>query len=154
ARQLGAGLPQLLLVLAAFNLMTVLFSLPTGWLSDHFGRKRFLAVGWILYAGVYAGFGFAQDYSQVLALLLLYGIYYGLTEGVSKAIVADLVPAERRATAYGLLSASQGICLLLANLLAGRLWSVVSPATPFLVGSCLSLVAAVGLLTVRMTGPA
>jgi MFS family permease len=98
---------------------------------------------------VYAGFGYAQEHWQVLGLLLLYGVYYGLTEGVSKAIVADLVAAERRATAYGLLSAAQGVCVLPASLLAGWLWTLVSPATPFLVGAVLSLLAALGLLTIR-----
>jgi MFS family permease len=149
AWQVGASLPHLFVVLAAFNVMTVLFSLPAGWLSDRFGRKGFLALGWLLYAGVYAGFGYAQEDWQVLGLLLLYGVYYGLTEGVSKAVVADLVGAERRATAYGLLSAAQGMCVLPASLLAGWLWTAVSPATPFLVGSVLSLVAALGLVTVR-----
>lgn len=148
-RELGAGLPQLLLVLAGFNLMTVIFSLPTGWLSDRFGRKRFLALGWVLYAGVYAGFGFVEDNRQALVLLLLYGAYYGLTEGVSKAFVADLVPPERRATAYGMLSAAQGLCVLPASLLAGWLWTAVSKPTPFLVGGALALIAATGLLIVR-----
>ncbi len=152
AWQLGASLPHIMLVLAAFNLMTVLFSLPAGWLSDHFGRKRFLALGWGLYSCVYVGFGYAHENWQVLCLLLLYGVYYGITEGVSKAIVADLVPAHRRATAYGLLSAAQGVCVLPASLMAGFLWTFVSPSTPFLVGAVLSLLAAIGLLTVRSSG--
>ncbi len=149
ARQLGANLVHLFLVLAGFNLMSALFSLPAGWLSDRFGRKRFLVVGWVLYAGVYAGFGFARDDGQVLALLLLYGVYYGITEGVSRAMVGDLVAGPRCGAAYGLLSAAQGVCILLASLLAGWLWTAVGPAAPFLAGAVLGLLAAVGLLTVR-----
>lgn len=149
AWRLGLSLPHLFVALAAFNLMSVVFSLPVGALSDCFGRKRFLAAGWVLYAGVYLGFGYAREAWQVGCLLLLYGVYYGLTEGVSKALVADLVPAERRATAYGLLSAVQGIGVLPAGLLAGWLWAAVSPAAPFLCGGLLSLFAALGLRAVQ-----
>ncbi|HXG60851.1 MAG TPA: MFS transporter [Planctomycetota bacterium] len=145
AADLGMSLPQLFLLLAAFNLMSVLFSLPAGALSDRFGRRRFLAAGWILYAAVYAGFGFARDAGPLVPLLLLYGVYYGLTEGVGKALVADLVPPERRATAYGILATVQGLCVLPAGLLAGWLWTAASPRAPFLTGAGLSLAAAAGL---------
>ncbi len=146
AWNLKMPLPSIFLMLAALNLMSVIFSLPAGILSDKLGRKRFLAAGWVLYAMVYSGFGFAHYSWQIWPLLLLYGVYYGLTEGISKALVADLVPADRRATAYGILSTAQGLSVLPAGLLAGWLWSTLSPATPFLLGGILSLLATMGLV--------
>jgi len=76
----------------------------------------------------------------------LYGIYYGLAEGVARAFVADLVPAEKRGIAYGLFRGVVGITLLPASLIAGWLWQVVNPAAPFLFGSALAFLAMIGLL--------
>jgi len=149
AWNLGVSLPSLFLVLAAFNLVSALLSVPAGRLSDRFGRRRILACGWVLYALVYTGFGWASDPTHALALLLLYGAYYGLTEGVAKALVADLIPPERRASAYGIFAAAQGLSVLPAGVLAGWLWSAVGPSAPFLLGGILSLAAAIGLLAVQ-----
>ncbi|HVE12399.1 MAG TPA: MFS transporter, partial [Elusimicrobiota bacterium] len=145
ARNLNMSLSSIFVLLAGFNLVNVLFSFYSGALSDRFGRKRFLTAGWVLYALVYAGFGHARSAGQVIPLLLLYGAYYGLTEGVGKALVADIVSVERRATAYGVLGAAQGFSVLPAGVLAGWLWGAVSPAAPFWAGSALSLLAAAAL---------
>lgn len=68
--------------------------------------------------------------------------------------MADLVPPERRATAYGILATVQGLCVLPAGLLAGWLWTAVSPQAPFLAGAGLSLAAAAGLaLLSASSGP-
>ena len=39
-----------------------------------------------------------------------YGIYYALTEGVAKALVADIVPQEQRGTAYGYFQCRYWVC--------------------------------------------
>jgi MFS family permease len=81
-----------------------------------------------------------------------YGIYYGLTEGVAKAFVADLVPSERRGTAYGVYNAAIGITSFPASLIAGILWQGVGswtgfgPAAPFLFGAVLAALAVVMLM--------
>ena len=147
--ELHMSLPRVFVMWAVFNLLTVLCALPSGWLSDHFGRKRFLAAGWIIYGGVYLGLGYATREWHAWCLIVPYGVYYGLTEGVSKALVADLVPAARRGTAYGILSMAEGALRLPANLLFGLIMMAVSKDAAFVAGGLLSLTAAAGLLAVR-----
>jgi MFS family permease len=65
-----------------------------------------------------------------------------VTDGVSRALVVDLVPPETRGTALGLHAATAGIAALPASVIAGVLWSSVSPAAPFLFGAVLAAVAA------------
>ena len=83
--------------------------------------------------------------------MAVYGIYYGLTEGVAKAFVADLVPSERRGTAYGVYNAAIGITAFPASLIAGSLWQGVAgwngfgPSAPFLFGAVLALLATIFL---------
>src|SRR5262249_32856801 len=112
------------LLWAAHHAMKVLSSLFGGDLSDRLGRKRLIVSGWILYAAVYAGFGFATNKASLWVLFLIYGIYFGLVEGAEKALVADLVRPEQRGTAYGLYNLAFGITVFPASLLM----RVISPS--------------------------
>lgn len=135
-------------MLAAFNLITTLSSYPAGILSDKIRRQYLIVAGWIVYALIYLGFGLATKTYQIVALYILYGLYYGLTEGVEKALVADLVPSEKRGTAYGLYNGAVGIFAFPASLIAGLLWQYISPSAPFIFGAILAIFASMMLLKV------
>ena len=146
AQNLGSPVLHITLMLVLFNLTYAAFSMPAGMLSDKLGRKRVIALGWLVYALVYLGFALATSLWQIWLLFACYGIYYGLVEGVARAFVADLVPEEKRGTAYGLYHGVVGLTLLPASLIAGWLWGAVSPSTPFFLGAGLAFVAMLGLI--------
>jgi len=131
-----------------FNLVYTLISTPAGLLSDRIGRRRLIIGGWIVYALIYMGFAAAQTGWQVWMLYVVYGLYYGMAYGTSKAMIADLVPETLRGTAFGTYNAVLGILDLPASVIAGVLWEGAmgwrgfgAPA-PFLFGGVLALVAA------------
>jgi MFS family permease len=136
-------------MLVTFNLVYALVSTPAGSLSDRVGRRRVIIGGWLAYAILYFGFAVAGTGWQIWALYALYGVYYGLTYGTTKAMVADLVPAELRGTAYGTYSATIGLIAFPASLIAGLLWQGAGPwqgfgpSAPFLFGAALALAAAI-----------
>ncbi|MFH1647491.1 MAG: MFS transporter, partial [Chloroflexota bacterium] len=105
-----------------------------------------IALGWLVYALVYLGFAAASHVWQIWVLFAGYGIYYGIVEGATRAFVADLVPVERRGTAYGLYHGAVGLSLLPASLIAGWLWEAVSPAAPFYLGAGLAFIAMLGMM--------
>jgi MFS family permease len=152
AQERGLGVNDVLWTLLGFNLVYALVSTPAGALSDRIGRRRIIAAGWIAYAGIYLGFALAGSGTEIVALYLCYGAYYGLTVGTAKAMVADLVPARLRGTAYGSYHALLGIIDLPASLIAGVLWQGVGswqgwgPAAPFYFGAATSLAAALLLM--------
>jgi len=146
AQDLGFSVPQVLLLFVAFNLVYALAALPAGLVSDRLGRKGVIVVGWSIYAIAYLGLAVASAAWQVWLLFALYGLYYGVAEGVSRAFVADLVPAERRGTAYGLYHTAVGLSLLPASLIAGWLWHLIGPEAPFFFGAVMAGVAALGFL--------
>ena len=74
-------------------------------------------------------------------VFLLYGLYFGLTEGVEKAWVADLTPPHARGTAFGLYNAALGIGALAASILFGVIWTRVSPSAAFYTGAALASLA-------------
>jgi MFS family permease len=148
AQERGLGVEGVLWTLVGFNLVYALVATPAGALSDRIGRRRIITIGWIAYAGVYLGFALAGSGTEIVALYLCYGAYYGLTMGTAKAMVADLVPARLRGTAYGSYHALLGVINLPASLIAGLLWQGIGswqgfgPAAPFYFGAGTALAAA------------
>ena len=138
AQDLDFSVVQVLLLFVAFNVVYAVVSLPAGLVSDRLGRRGIIIVGWTIYALAYLGLAAASAAWQVWLLFALYGLYYGMAEGVSRAFVADLVPAERRGTAYGLYHTAVGLSLLPASLIAGWLWHLVGPEAPFYFGAAMA----------------
>lgn len=149
AQERGISVVGILAMLAVFNLVYTLISTPAGSLSDKIGRRRLIIGGWLVYALIYFGFGLAQTGWQVWTLYVIYGFYYGMAYGTSKAMVADLVPENMRGTAYGTYNAVLGILDFPASLIAGLLWEGVGswsgfgPSAPFLFGAGMALLAAI-----------
>jgi len=145
-QKLGMPLFGILLVIAGFSFLASILSLPAGNLSDKFGRKKVLLLGWLAYAVIYFNFALATKLWQVVILFISYGIYYGLTEGVAKAYITDLIPQEKRATAFGIYNTVVGLTLIPASVIAGYLWQIFSPAAAFYFGGILALLASIGLI--------
>jgi MFS family permease len=143
AREAGVGDGTIPLVWAALHAVKSICSLAGGILSDRIGRPGAILAGWMVYAAVYAGFAVATTAWQAWGLFLVYGLYFGLTEGAEKALVADLVPVEARASAYGVYHTAVGITALPASLLTGWLWQAFGPALAFAVGAVLATAATV-----------
>jgi len=146
AQNIGMGLVAIFFLLSFYNLVSSLFALPAGSFSDKIGRRKILIFSWLLYGLTYFGFGKLNSAWAVIPLFLLYGVYFGLSEGVAKAYVADLVSEEKRGTAFGLYNMTIGLTLLPASFLAGILWQSISPSAPFYFGAVMAGLASIGLL--------
>ena len=160
AQSVGVSVLGVLAILVVFNAVYALVSTPAGSLSDRIGRRRVLIAGWLLYAVVYLGFARADSTWQIWVAYVLYGLYYGISYGTAKAVVADLVPPDVRGTAYGTYNAMLGFIDLPASLIAGILWQGIgawpglgAPA-PFYFGAATALLAAVSLAVWRPLPPA
>ena len=147
ASDIGFSPLHILLMLIPLNLVYAATSYPFGRLSDRIGRKRVIIAGWGIYALIYLGFALASPtwhLIYVILLFALYGVYYGAAEGVTRAFVADVVPSERRGTAYGLYHGAIGVSLLLASVIAGVLWEAINPAATFFFGAAMAGAAILG----------
>jgi MFS family permease len=145
ASNLGFDDATVILMYLVYNLVYAAISWPAGRLSDKVGRKSLLVLGYLTYGIVYIGFAIASPLA-LWGLFATYGVYVALTEGVEKALVADIAPQDLRATLIGLHATATGIGLLPASLLAGFLMTTVGPAAPFYFGGAMGALAAVALL--------
>jgi MFS family permease len=148
----GVSAAAIPLLWALLHVVKAALSVWGGLKSDRWGRRLVIGGGWVVYALVYAGFAASTSTAALIAWFLFYGIYYGLSEGAEKALIADLAPASIRATAFGLYNAALGVGSLLASVVFGLVWKMAGPASAFALGAGLSLLAT--LLLAALVRPA
>ncbi|MBT8764321.1 MFS transporter [Desulfohalobiaceae bacterium Ax17] len=148
----GLGLGYVIALWASLHLSKIAFSLPGGHLSDRKGRRPAIICGWMIYILVYLAMPFARSLWVVWVLILVYGAYYGMTEGAERALVADFVPVVQRGKAYGLYHGAVGLAALPASVLFGLLWAKCGPTVAFFTGAALAALATLLLAGLVSTG--
>lgn len=143
ANQLGVPIAMAPILWALLNFVKSATGTYGGGLSDRVGRKPLIVGGWIFYSAVYFAFGWATAAWHAWILFAVYGIFYGMTEGTEKALVADIVPTQRRGSAFGWYNLAIGLGALPASLIFGRIWDTAGAPTAFVFGASLALIAAV-----------
>ena len=145
AKDLGLDFAGVVLGYVLYNLTYALLSYPAGAVSDRLNRRVVFTVGLLVFTFTYLGFGLTTTAAWVWLLLPLYGSYTALTDGVSRAWVADLVPADERGTALGIHAAVSGLGLLVAGVWAGLAWHGTGHV-PFIVSGVITAILAITLL--------
>lgn len=150
AQDLGLNIVTIPILWFIFHLSKTVFSVPGGALSDRIGRRKVIILAWTIYGLVYLGFAFASKAYQIWLLFIVYGLFYGLSEGTEKAWVADLVEESKRGTAYGAYHFCIGIAALPASLLMGLIWKAIGVQWAFTFSAATALIAA--FLTIALMG--
>lgn len=144
ARELGMAQAQVPLLWAAVAAIAALFATPLSAWSDRIGRVRMLSAGFVGYAAFYALLGALRTPGIALFVLFgCYGLFLAATEGVEKALVADLAPEALRGACFGWFNLTAGIMLLPASVLFGWLYEHLSPRTAFMFSAGCALMSAI-----------
>jgi len=149
AKNLGLSTMLIIFVYVVYNIVYALFSTYAGMVSDKIGPKKVLLFGFFLFALIYFLFALNTSVLGVWLLFAAYGFYMALTDGVSSAYVSSLVVNKMLATTFGLYQTTIGVCTFFSSIIAGLLWTHVSPNAPFFFGACLALIAALLFLVVQ-----
>ena len=132
ARDLGLSMSQSLLCWALMAAVATVLTTPLASWSDRIGRKPLLVAGWTSYAALYLAFALVP--SSISALVLMFGgigLVSAATEGVEKALVADVLDPAQKGSAFGWFYLASGLPLLPASWLFGEIWERVSPLAAF-----------------------
>ena len=150
ASELGFQITVIPLLWAILHISKALFCILGGYISDKIGRKAMILSGWFVYFLTYLGFAYFNEYYLIYLLFIIYGLYFGLTEGVEKALVADIVPKENIGTAFGFYNLSLGIATLPASVIFGLIWKTYSFRAAFLTGAIISIISAIMLVFLKL----
>jgi len=145
AQQSGIAIAFAPLAVVVMSLAFSLSAYPFGKLSDRGHNKWLLAAGLstLIVADLLLAIG--NDWRVVFFGALLWGVHFGMTQGLLGALVAHAVPADLRGTAYGFFNLAYGIASLFASVLAGFLWSTFGAPYTFLAGAAFGLIALIGM---------
>ena len=148
AKDVGVPQEQIPLLWAAISLITTVFGAPLSALSDTFGRKRFILIAWIAFAIFYMAMGVPNiSVYQIYALFVIYGLFKAATEGVEKALVADMAPKGLAGTAFGWFNLITGLMLFPASFIFGWIYEAIAPLYAFLFSGGCALLAFILMAT-------
>ncbi len=151
ANEVGFDIKDVVLLYALFNTSFMLISIPVGKIGDRIGRRKIILAEYLIYLLMCVGFIFATDKIAVIALFLVYGVFYAIDEAQTKAYISDLSSAEHRASAIGVYNFVTGMVYLPASLLAGWLWYAYSPSAAFAVAGFIALLSAIVFIALKPT---
>ncbi len=139
AKNIGFSDNVALLLYVLFYIVYTIFTIPAGILSDRIGRKPVLVLGYILFTATSVCLLFTSQLPMLVFVFIVYGVFFGLIDGVQRAFVVDLAPLDLKGTALGTFHTTTGLIALPAGIIAGTLWDIISPEATFLFAFGLSI---------------
>lgn len=143
AQEHGFSAPQVILLYLIFNVVSSMLAVPSGKLSDKFGRSKILVPGYLIYGLVYLGFASFSTKPAIALLFISYGAYNAFISGAERAFIAENAPSELKGTVLGIYGMLQGIGLLLSSIIAGLMWDKINSDAPFWFGGILGIISAI-----------
>lgn len=140
AREVGISVIYAPLVMVLMNLTIALASYPVGNLSDKFGRRVFLTLGFICVICADVLLAFGSGYLSVFAAITFWGIQMAMTQGMIATLVADTANPDYRGTAFGVLNVLTGIVYFIASPLYGWIWDSFGGMWPFICSAVITLI--------------
>jgi MFS family permease len=141
-RDLGYEPTQLIGFYILYNLSQSLLGLPIGTWADKMDKRVVLALGLLAFALVYGGMALGGNVWFIAGLLVVYGLYAALTDGVGKAALAEVIPTGEKATGMGFYQGLSSLAILVASLWTGFIWQSYGARLPLAVSAVVAVIAA------------
>jgi len=134
------GMATVGILFAVFSVSGMVGSALGGALTDRMGRKVVIVASLILSSISALGMGFAPTLTIFIAVVVVVGTLSSIGHPAHEAVVADLLPPEKRAEGYGIIRVVFNLAVIIAPPIAGLLIAN-SYTTLFVVDAIISLIA-------------
>lgn len=124
----GLSYTQIGLLISAFWVGNLLFEVPSGVFSDHFGRKHSLALAALIYTLSFLLFFVGSSFPIFLVAYLLYGIGEAFISGSDSSLIHDTLKEEGKEAEFGKWLGKKYAYFLYAAGLSGLAASAFNPA--------------------------
>jgi len=131
------------------GLVQTVLTLPSGMLSDKYGRKNNIMVSRVVSPATQYLMSIATGYDSYLIIRALNGVGMafgggGVRAGGSSwnALIADIVPSEKRATINGVIGTLTAVVAAPASIIGGWMWETFYPQLPFQMSAIIGLISA------------
>src|SRR6266705_5500015 len=138
SQELGVPVAVVPLLWAAVHVVRSSSSFAGGALTDRLGPGRTMWAGWLIYAGVALGMGYAGSAAAAWAWFLALGLVAGLTESPERALVARLA-GGREGSGFGTYHGATGMAALVGGLALGAVFQARGAAAAFLASAAAGL---------------
>ena len=137
---LGLIIADIPLFYMVYNLSYAGFSMAAGKISDKFGARTIIVIGYAILLASYYFLNAAHSSRMLAGSFFLLGLFPALTDGVQRSLASKLSVEEHRGGALGLLNAAVGLGVLIAGIGGGYLWQAYSPTVAFLASGAVIIV--------------
>lgn len=134
------------LIYLAINVAHTAIGFPIGVLSDKIRKELVILLSYAIF-GI-SLFLMSIGHGVIFAYLIaaVFGLYVGISETVSRAIVPRFVGPELRGTAFGIYNLSSGVAFFASNVIFGFLWDSFGINTGLMYSSIMTAIASIGLV--------
>lgn len=143
--ELGMTTVSLLIVWAMLNLAKALAAWWGGKAALRLGKEVVMMWSWSAYAVTFFVLSFATTPLILWLVIIAYGIFAGLGEGIERALIGDFASPNELGTAYGWYNMMVGLTAIPAGLVFGGLWQWVGAWAAFTFAGCVAVIAALVL---------
>jgi MFS family permease len=119
AGHLGLNHTDYSLMLIIGGASTIVFLVPMGKLSDRFGGKWFMIIGFCAFAVTLYALTTVTQYTFVLGLAIILGLSYAAVLPAWNALLAHFIPQDQKGVGWGLFSSLEGIGIILGPVIGG-----------------------------------
>ena len=144
AEQLGATSIEIGLFFSAYSFTWTFLQLYTGYLSDKFGKKKFIALGLSIYGLFLILCGFSQNFLQLVIFRVLQGVGLGL---FGPAALGLLAQAKEKGISFAFYRTANNLGSMVAPIIGG-IFGSISLTYPFFIGGSLTLLAVPSVLLI------